>query len=296
MRAEKSEYPSTGVTLSVTLASPLYIQTKHAWYQLRRPSDAYFSTHLEFYRVHRVTQVLISSAKDNRTLEYDELIEATTRIKDPLLGVKITSEDYLVAVRVHSQPPMSQLLTSTTVQIPLIAVVLSEIRGGDRLRSIPAVRRILAGNVPLHIPAPPIRSVGSRPRPPIQGQKNPDLAVLQAGNQNPTRVTPFIDKLARGWFNERLHVVGVKLPPELRESEARRAHLWMLEQLGDYIERQAKKEKSKRTHLDSYANADRIANEYWRAVTVDGVKYSVSFLRFMPLCRAERQCRLAMSS
>lgn len=94
--------------MSVTLPSPLYIQTKHAWYQLRRPSDAYFSTHLEFYRVHRVTQVLISSAKDNRNLEYDELVEATTRMKDPLLGVKITSEDYLIAVRVYCPPPASQ--------------------------------------------------------------------------------------------------------------------------------------------------------------------------------------------
>lgn len=90
--------------MSVILVSPLYIQTKFAWYQLRRPSDAYLAKHLEFYRVHRVTQVLVSSAKDNRRLEYDELVEATTRMKDPLLGVKITSDDYLVAVRMSCLP------------------------------------------------------------------------------------------------------------------------------------------------------------------------------------------------
>ena len=153
--------------------------------------------------------------------------------------------------------------------------MLSEIQGGERLRSVPAVHRVLTGKVPLHTPALPIRSKGPRLRPPIHGQKNLDLAVLQAGNQNPTRVTPLIDKLARGWFNERLRVVGVKLPPDLREKEEQRAHMWMLVQLGNYIERQAKKEKAKRVHLDNYANADRISNEYWRAVTVDGVKYAV---------------------
>ena len=97
-------------------------------------------------------------------------------------------------------------------------------------------------------------------------------------------------------FNKQLHVVSVQPPPELCESEVRRAHLWMLEQLGDCIEHQAKKEKLNRTHLDSYPNADRIANEYWWAATVDGARYSVSFFRFRPLCRAEWQHRLAMSS
>lgn len=157
----------------------------------------------------------------------------------------------------------------------MITVVLSEVEDGERLRRVPAVRRILAGNMPLHSPAPPVQFRGPRPRPPIQGRINLDLSVLRSGNQNPTRVTPFIDKLARGWFNERLHVVGVKLPRDSRESEANRAHVWMLARLGDYIDRQARKEKSKKTRLDNYANADRIAHEYWRAVTVDGVKYSV---------------------
>ena len=178
----------------------------------------------------------------------------------------------------------------------MIVVVLSEIQDGERLRRVPAVRRILAGNIPLHSPAPPIRTRGPKPRPPIQGQKKLDLAVLQAGNQNPTRVTPFIDKLARGWFNERLRVVGVKLPPDLRESEAKRAYVWMLERLGDYIDRQAKMERSKKTHLDSYANADRIANEYWRAVTVDGVRYSVCFFSLLSLSQTQRPRRSEMSS
>lgn len=274
--------------MSITPISPLWIQTKHAWYQLRRPSDTYLSKHLEFYRVHRVTQVLIASAKENHSLEYDELVEATTRMKDPLLGVKITPEDYLVAVR-HCFSPRGEVLNSnnTLSQIPLIAVVLSEIQDGERLGRVPAVRRILAGNVPLNSTALPVRSRGLGPRPPTQGGKNLDLSVLHSGNQNPTRVTPFIDKLARGWFNERLHVVGVKLPQDLRESEANRARLWMLQRLGDYIERQAKKEKAKKTHLDSYANADRIAHEYWRAVTVDGVKYSVRSFQFVLLCRTQ---------
>lgn len=92
-------YQIFGGVVSKTSISPLYIQTKYAWYQLRQPSETYISKHIEFYRVHRATQVLIASAKENRHLEYDELMEATTQMEDSLLGVKITTEDYLVAVR-----------------------------------------------------------------------------------------------------------------------------------------------------------------------------------------------------
>lgn len=118
-----------------------------------------------------------------------------------------------------------------------------------------------------------------RPRIFPQLSKNLDLTVLRPENQNPTHVTPLIDQLAQGWFNERLHVVGVKPPEDHLENEAKRAkraRLWMLQRLGEYIERQmSKKKASKKTRIDSFTNDDRIVDEFWRAVVVDGVKYSV---------------------
>ncbi|KZT70140.1 S-adenosyl-L-methionine-dependent methyltransferase [Daedalea quercina L-15889] len=241
-----------------TRDDPLYVQTKYAWYQLRGPADGYFTCHLGFYRRHRVTQLLLSSAKENKRLEWHELVESTTRMKDPLLGVSIEPEDFLAAV-------------------PLILVVLSEIetRGGESLNCVPAVRRVLEGNVSMSRLSMPAPTVASRVRPPIRNETNLDLAVLRPENQNPTHVTPLIDKLARGWFNERLHVIGAKLPEDRRESEAKRARLWMLQRLGEYIERQMKKAQSKKTRLDTYAHGDRIVDEYWKTVTVDGIKYSV---------------------
>ncbi|TFY63292.1 hypothetical protein EVJ58_g3345 [Rhodofomes roseus] len=249
-----------------TRDDPLYIQSKHAWYQLRNPSDMYLVHHRAFYRPHRVTQILLSSAKENLGLQWDELIELATTMRDPLLGVRIHPDDFLAAV-------------------PLISVILSEIQHGGRLKRVPAVRQLLEGKVPISrlsmpeaIPAASTgrqhRQLGNHPR--IFHQvNNIDLAVLRPENQNPTRVTPLIEQLARGWFNERLFVVGAKLPEEHREIEANRAHLWMRQRLGEYIERQMSKKESKKKRFDSYANGDRIVDEFWGAVLVDGVKYSV---------------------
>ncbi|KAH9935023.1 uncharacterized protein B0H18DRAFT_1082741 [Fomitopsis serialis] len=207
-----------------------------------------------------VTQILISSAKENPMLQWDELIESTTTRMDPLLGAEIKPDDFLATV-------------------PLISVILSEIQVGERLKNVPAVRRLLEGDVPvsrLSTPAP-VAHPGRHHRPGmfVKWNKKIDLAVLRRENQNPTHVTPLIDQLARGWFNERLHVVGVKLPEERRESEAKRARLWMLQRLGDYIERQMKKKTSKKARLDSYAAEDRIIDEYWKSIVIDGVKYSI---------------------
>lgn len=124
------------------------------------------------------------------------------------------------------------------------------------------------------------RRAQPRAPPKLSLRRDIDLAVLRPENQNPTRVTPRIAKLAEGYFREEIMVVGGAPPPvdkaalERRQKTARR-RLWEL------IERTRMKK------MVSSNKTNRVSMEYdcYTEVQVDGKIYRVcGFAMFMMDC------------
>ena len=103
---------------------------------------------------------------------------------------------------------------------------------------------------------------------------NPDLAVLKAENQNPTRVTPRIAKLAQGLFREELMVVG-GAPPPVNKAEEENDMRKMLVRLRRLISRTLKNKKK-----INYTKDDRISvmADLYAAVDIEGTTYRVRFV------------------
>jgi len=142
--------------------------------------------------------------------------------------------------------------------------------------AVPFVRRILR-NAPASIDAlRPPREKGSKRKPPLMKKGligNPDLAVLKAENQNPTRVTPRIAKLAQGLFREELMVVG-GAPPPVNKAEEENARKKMLARLRRLISL-AMKEKKKINHNKN--NRISVMADLYTAVDIEGTTYRVCF-------------------
>jgi DNA (cytosine-5)-methyltransferase 1 len=114
------------------------------------------------------------------------------------------------------------------------------------------------------------RRAQPRAPPKISLRRDIDLAVLRPENQNPTRVTPRIAKLAEGYFREEIMVVGGAPPPvdkaalERRQKKARR-RLWELIEL-TRVKKMVSSNKINRVSMDY---------DCYTEVQVDGKIYRV---------------------
>ncbi|THH08718.1 hypothetical protein EW146_g8903 [Bondarzewia mesenterica] len=175
---------------------PIYIKTQHAWYILVEPSREYRPFYRPFYRTHKMAQIVLSSALEDRTKTYRQFIQSLAVKIDDILRGPFEIKDIEYAK-------------------PLIAVAVAEQDNAQGLLSLPLIRHILEGqNLDLPLSQGSSASQHRRGRPsPLQGIAlgNLDLAVLRPENQNQTQITPLISMLATGLFQGQLAVVGAPL-------------------------------------------------------------------------------------
>lgn len=79
--------------------SPLYIETKFAWYILRKPSAAYRETFNTFYVSRRVTQIAISAALNDQQYTYERFKTDFISVYDEFLGKRLDDKMVEAAVR-----------------------------------------------------------------------------------------------------------------------------------------------------------------------------------------------------
>ncbi|RPD65262.1 S-adenosyl-L-methionine-dependent methyltransferase [Lentinus tigrinus ALCF2SS1-6] len=238
---------------------PLYVQTRHAWYILKLPNADYAATHAEFYRPHRIAQIVISAAMGQGIMTYSQFQEQYVDAWDDLLGARVRVQDLCEAV-------------------PLIkSFVGDDVVLNNRVASRPFVQEIysLAEKTPsvyIDRSLPQLDKDLTRRRPKLKKGLmlgNLDLAVLRPENQNPTHVTPLIDSLAHGLFQESLHVVGPRTKRPAKH-ELRRQQ----QEMRSYVCRLLYRNLEDLPRV-SFPTSERLRDEYWNAVLIRGELYKV---------------------
>jgi len=83
---------------SLITTSPLYIETRHAWYRLGVPSIEYFPFYVKFYTFHRMAQIAVSSLLVNVSATAAELLAGTTNLDHTILGREPNVQDLIETV------------------------------------------------------------------------------------------------------------------------------------------------------------------------------------------------------
>ncbi|KAJ7776611.1 S-adenosyl-L-methionine-dependent methyltransferase [Mycena maculata] len=185
--------------------APIFLETKWALYELRGPSTLYKPYLVAYSTPRRVARSVVRAAShpEEDLAQY----RSRTRSKDADLAEAI----------------------------PYIREAIQDDLSGKLQRS-PLIEELLCSLPHDHAPArlPRPRSRRQFPTPTFLG--NPDLALLKPENQSPTHVTPLIYKLATGYFDEGLQVVGPEpMSPTKAEVEMERAKA--LQFLKDCVEK-----------------------------------------------------------
>ncbi|KZT09519.1 S-adenosyl-L-methionine-dependent methyltransferase [Laetiporus sulphureus 93-53] len=256
------DYESIEEQLKVLFHSPMYILTQSAWYQLRRPSKIYSRCFYDFYRPHRVAQTVLSAVKENPTITWKEYSELHVDVRDPLLETRITKHHVYNA-------------------IPLIVSLLRDLPQSDEPQTSQLIRHLLSEQTDLPprliVPsaAPALPSLRNRSL--LTG--NIDLAILRPENQSHIHVTPLIDQLAYGLFQEHLQVVGAKPPNKRNYRQAAAAsRAWLIELLFQWRDR----DFGQRKPQVWFSGEARIQQEYWRSIEIDARVYSVGDIILAP--------------
>ncbi|KAG6331286.1 hypothetical protein ID866_7799 [Astraeus odoratus] len=174
----------------------MYIETDYCIYELHEPSKKYRREYRPFYKLHRIMQLIISSAYDDPEQQFADFVK------------------HVISLEVLDQPIVERDLWDA---VPRLRRVLETIEYGDRVRGSQIVLFLLSRDAPKVPKMFDISELTRRKAPPIpeiEYKGNPDLAVLRPENQVPTHVTPRIAQLATGLFKERLRVVGRRPQPE----------------------------------------------------------------------------------
>ncbi|TFK90087.1 hypothetical protein K466DRAFT_661043, partial [Polyporus arcularius HHB13444] len=241
---------------------PLYVQTRYAWYILKSPDVAYAATHAEFYRPHRIAQIIISAAMEGEISTFDEFEEQYVDTWDDLLEARLRPQDLCEAVPliqsiVGDDATLQQRAVASRPFVQAIYALAKNSSSGS-----PYIDRPL-------VPADRERNAG---RPKLKEGVtlgNLDLAVLRPENQNPTHVTPLLDNLARGLFHERLYVVGPRTKrPNRREMEKHQ------KEIRDHVCKLLYRNLEELPRISFPANA-RLHDEYWKAVCIREEVYQV---------------------
>ncbi|KAF9268448.1 S-adenosyl-L-methionine-dependent methyltransferase [Marasmius fiardii PR-910] len=241
--------------------SPPYIETKIAWYILKKPSAKYKPFWQHFIIPRRIAQLCISKAVQCPERSYQSFLSYFVKQADPF-GRSYEENDLqyqdvvLNIYRALQDLPNSRPIRTT----PFIQLILS--------RMAPRSQRLRTNRV---APLPTAF---------LSSFKNPDLALLRPENQNPTQVTLRIAKLAIGFFQETLQVLG----PQPRKSQGpnpqQMREAWR--RLRDLIVGAGKRGKT----VD-YDKKDRTTrnSDYVKAITVGNEIYRVGDSVIIPLGR-----------
>ncbi|KAF9444348.1 S-adenosyl-L-methionine-dependent methyltransferase [Macrolepiota fuliginosa MF-IS2] len=245
---------------------PFYIETQHAWYILKMPTEEYTQWYQAFYTPRRVAQLVISNAIKRDRMDFGPLILGKLNTSIDIFGRKFEEDDLWSAADI-----LRDAIEEVEKESPDI-----------RLRGVPAISHILKHAPPRTILRPSSSRHSSSlhnhlhgpsrfrtHRGLIVGLGNPDNAVLKPENQNATHVTPLIASLVRGYVNEELIVVGPppKKVDEMVLEQRRRKGLMSLWKLI---------EKAKGGMLDvDWRKEDRVnpRSNYLRKVWVGGEHY-----------------------
>ncbi|KAF7971524.1 hypothetical protein HWV62_20924 [Athelia sp. TMB] len=203
-------------------ASPVWIETKHAWYILERPSRAYEQLYKGFLKPVRIAQFVIASllsdsqkikGNNKRPMRLDEL-QADLRDQS-------TSD-----CQYHKEDLIDNMSIFSTALDTLNKEDYLLLQGHPtfKQRIMPLAKHIRRTDNVLRGPPLHARSGCGR-------IANPDLAVLRKDKQLPIHVTPTIYQYSIGYFKEDLVVVGPQ-PPQpkqgLSQQDARKRVLDLL--------------------------------------------------------------------
>ncbi|KAI0720035.1 S-adenosyl-L-methionine-dependent methyltransferase [Cerioporus squamosus] len=239
---------------------PIYIETTYAFYVLASAEASYRPLHLNFYRPHRIAQLVISAAKEGSLLTFTHFEETYVGAWDPFLEEHIQLEDICSAVPlVRAIIEQDRTLRHTVVSLPFVQHIFSLV---DQ-RTSPE----LGYSIPP--PQPSLAQVIA----PLRRPGNIDLAVLRTDHQTPIHVTPFIDDLAQGLVHEPLQVVG---PPTKRPAahDMQRRQRAVREHLVQMVGRFRAQRQAGDVRIQ-FPKDKQLDDDHWEAVVVGEAMYQV---------------------
>ncbi|KAJ7070674.1 hypothetical protein C8F01DRAFT_1362531 [Mycena amicta] len=172
--------------------APIYIETQLGFYELRVPSAHYQQTWESFLAPRRTARKAVAHASSN-----------------PGSASLNCSPEELEAAVPHILEALEDVALAHLKQTPLLQHLLRHHLNDSRSYR-PQARRATR---------PLTRATIG----------DPDVALLRPENQLQTHVTPRIEKLARGYFDERLHIIGRRLQEDSNEPARRDAATRTLE-------------------------------------------------------------------
>ncbi|KAI0041890.1 hypothetical protein FA95DRAFT_636925 [Auriscalpium vulgare] len=181
---------------------PIYLETTHAWYILRNSSKSYRAFYQPFWTTQKITQHLLYTATSEPTTSYVDFLEYLRR---DILRTDVRPQDFRTA-----RPRITDEIATSdnAADLRASALVQAVLECKQFPTGIPSTRSVRH----IHMP---IRDLSD-------SANDIDLAVLRPEHQNPTHVTPLIEKLAHGLFRESLVVVGDRPARPDKAFEARR--------------------------------------------------------------------------
>ncbi|KAI0756373.1 S-adenosyl-L-methionine-dependent methyltransferase [Daedaleopsis nitida] len=204
---------------------------------------------------------MVCSQKPNQVLQGDEDVLSVSEFHDKYVG----TWDHLLDDWINME--------DLALAVPLVVSILYDEQLTHLPDEKPYLRQIIHGHS-VDQQSPRARSTrrATCRRPSFQTHPltgNIDLKVLLPKNQQPTHVTPLIDRLSWGLFHERLQVVGAPSKrPTKRELKQRQqdSHAHVCELIT-------------RCSVDhpriTFPAGRRCEGDYWDAVCIDGETYNV---------------------
>lgn len=232
----------------------MWIETQFAFYYLEYPSKAYRPFYQHFYSPKRVTQLVLSYAKQHPRKKLSDFLTWFTEKVDPFGHTYVKQDLWDAVVEIYDE--LRQSTTPDSLQSsPLIQAILNsyhpaapskrqrQSQSGPRIKQIPANR--LLGSV--------------------------DISVRKAENQNRTHVTPLIASLVpKESLFETLLAVGSPLP-KMSDQEVARRRIRSKKKIWELMSNA----RSKKT-VD-WRKEDRVSpgSQYLKKVTINGAEYQV---------------------
>jgi DNA (cytosine-5)-methyltransferase 1 len=78
--------------------SPIYIETQHAWYILRMPTEKYKRWYQRFHTPRRIAQMIICNAMKRSHLKFESFIRGVLASSTDIFGEKYDEGDLWSAV------------------------------------------------------------------------------------------------------------------------------------------------------------------------------------------------------
>ncbi|KAJ3540965.1 hypothetical protein NMY22_g4087 [Coprinellus aureogranulatus] len=242
----------------VTLDGKIYVCTQHAWYILGYPSQEYSAFFCPYWRMHRVTHLLLFSLLRNPKLDelafcaeistVDRMLELPSAATQ-ILGRELDENDY------HSEHVH-----------PYLCSTLADLADELQIARTPLVRKLntLFG-VADDLPKVNKKHEG------VQGSKEPRVTVKDRNhriNQTTTYTTPIVSNLSCNLFSVKMesHSKALEIPEADRCSKIAKAKIHKMA-IDNFT-------LSKPIPVDSIQPGTDVGHEgYFSEVTIEGVLY-----------------------